>query len=197
MRALDPRLLRRTESVRPLLAIDTVLGLATVAPVIAQATLLAHIVARAFEGASLSDVRLDLVLLVMAFAARGLLGWGMEVAGRRAASSTLSELRLELAAHRLGREPLATDGAESGELAAAAVQGVDALEAYFARYLPQVALAALAPPAILVWTFPRDPAAAAILAVTFPLIPVFMVLIGKQASRRTRARWRTLSVLSA
>src|SRR5205814_1288460 len=84
----------------------------------------------------------DLVLLVMAFAARGLLGWGMEVAGRRAASSTLSELRLELAAHRLGREPLATDGAESGGLAAAAVQGVDALEAYFARCLPVVVLAA-------------------------------------------------------
>src|SRR5438477_483874 len=120
MRALDPRLLSRTESVRPLLAIDTVLGLATIAPVIAQATLLAHVVARAFEGASLSDVRLDLVLLVMAFAARGLLGWGMEVAGRRAASSTLSELRLALAAHRLGREPLATGGGASGGLAAGA-----------------------------------------------------------------------------
>ena len=92
MRALDPRLLRRTESVRPLLAIDTALGLATIAPVIAQATLLAHIVARAFEGASLSDMRLDLVLLVVAFAARGLLGWGMEVAGRRAASSTRGQV---------------------------------------------------------------------------------------------------------
>src|SRR4051794_36903863 len=197
MRALDPRLLRRTESVRPLLAIDTVLGLATVAPVIAQATLLAHIVARAFEGASLSDVRLDLVLLVMAFAARGLLGWGMEVAGRRAASSTLSELRLELAAHRLGREPLATDGAESGELAAAAVQGVDALEAYFARYLPQVVLASVLPLTIVAWVGSIDLESALIMLLTLPLVPVFMWLIGRYTEQRTTERWQALRALSA
>src|SRR3989440_3865509 len=196
MRALDPRLLRRTESVRPLLAIDTVLGLATIAHVIAQATLLAHIVARAFEGASLSDMRLDLVLLVVAFAARGLLGWGMEVAGRRAASSTLSELRLELAAHRLGREPLATDGAESGELAAAAVQGVDALEAYFARYLPQVVLATVLPLAIVAWVGSIDLESALIMLLTLPLVPVFMWLIGRYTEQRTTERWQALQSLS-
>src|SRR5437763_163888 len=116
MRALDPRLLRRTRSVRPLLAVDTALGLATIAPVIAQATVIAHVVARAFDDASLGDLRADLLLLVLAFAARGLLAWWMEVAGRRAASTTLSELRLELARRRLERDPLATDGHAAGEL---------------------------------------------------------------------------------
>src|SRR5438067_7233760 len=196
MRALDPRLLRRTESVRPLLAIDTVLGLATIAPVISQATLLAHIVARAFEGASLSDVRLDLVLLVVAFAARGLLAWWMEVAGRRAASTTLSELRLELARRRLERDPLATDGAESGELTAAAVQGVDALEAYFARYLPQVVLACVLPLAIVAWVGSIDLESALIMLLTLPLVPVFMWLIGRYTEQRTQERWQALRRLS-
>ena len=77
------------------------------------------------------------------------------------------------------------------------MQGVDALEAYFARYLPQAVLAALAPLVILAWALPRDWEAAAILAVTAPLIPVFMVLIGRLAERSTRRRWRRLSRLSA
>ena len=61
----------------------------------------------------------------------------------------LSELRLELVEQRLRRQPAAIDGAESAEIAAAAVQGVDSLEAYFARYLPQVVLACVVPVAVL------------------------------------------------
>ena len=76
------------------------------------------------------------------------------------------------------------------------MQGVDSLEAYFARYLPQLVLAAVAPPAIVVYLAFRDPLAAGVLAVTVPLIPLFMVLIGRSAQDRTRARWRTLGLLS-
>jgi thiol reductant ABC exporter CydD subunit len=86
---------------------------------------------------------------------------------------------------------------QAGELAATAVQGVDALEAYFARYLPQAILSVLAPPLILLWVLPRNWESAAILAVTVPLIPVFMVLIGMVAEQRTRRRWNVLSALSA
>src|SRR5207247_11324125 len=63
VRALDPRLVRRTRSVRPLLTVDTSLGVATVVVVLVQATLLARIVARAFDGAPVSALRLDLVVL--------------------------------------------------------------------------------------------------------------------------------------
>ena len=82
----------------------------------------------------------------------------------------------------------------TGELAATAVQGVDALEAYFARYLPQLVLAVSCRPLILVYVFPRDSRPAADPAVTVPLIPLFMVLIGCAAEQRTRARWRTLAL---
>jgi ATP-binding cassette, subfamily C, bacterial CydD len=197
MRALDPRLLRRTRSARPLLALDTALGLVTVAPVIAQATLLAVIVARSFEGAALADLRLQLALLVGAFAARGLLAWWMEMAGRHAASSALSELRLELAERRVLRQPLATDGVESGGLAAAAVQGVDALEAYFARYLPQVVLACVLPVAVVAWVASIDLESAGIMLLTLPLVPLFMWLIGRYTEQRTRERWQALRELSS
>ena len=101
MRALDPRLVRRARAVRVLLGVDVVLGVATALLVLIQATLLAHIVAQAFYGAALGAVGTELALLALAFAARGLLAWGFEVAGTRAATDVLSDLRLELAARRL------------------------------------------------------------------------------------------------
>ena len=127
MRALDQRLLRRARPVRRLLALDVALGLASAMLVLLQTTLLARVVARAFDGASLHDVRRDLVLLALAFAARGGLTWGFEVAGRRAAAAVLSEFRLALVGRRLRDQPLALDGVEAGEVSTAAVQGVDGL----------------------------------------------------------------------
>jgi ATP-binding cassette subfamily C protein CydCD len=91
-----------------------------------------------------------------------------------------------------------SDGEDrTGALAAAAVQGVDALEAYFAGYLPQLVLAALVPLAVLGWVAPLDPVAAAILTFTVPLLILFMVLVGRGAQARTRRRWQALTLLSA
>ena len=196
MRALDPRLVRRTRSVRPLLVVDGALGLATVALVVAQATLLARVVARAFDGAALAAVRVELVALALAFAARGALAWAMEVAGRRAATNVLSELRLALVERRLSAHPSAADGTEAGEIAGAAVHGVEALEAYFARYLPQVVLAAVAPLAIVAWVGVIDLESALVMALTLPLVPVFMWLIGRATEQRTAERWEALRRLS-
>jgi ATP-binding cassette, subfamily C, bacterial CydD len=196
MRALDPRLVRRTRSVRPLLVVDTALGVATVAAVLAQATLLATIVARAFAGAALGALRVELVALAVAFACRGALAWGMEVAGRRAAASVLSELRMALVARRLSAQPTAIDGTEAGEIAAAAVHGLPALEAYFARYLPQAVLAVIAPLAVLAWVAVVDHDSALVMALTLPLVPVFMWLIGKATEQHTRERWHALRGLS-
>ncbi len=196
MRSLDPRLVRRTRAVRPLLAADVALGAATVVAVVLQATLLATIVARAFEGAALRDLRVELAALVLAFACRGALGWAMEVAGRRAAADVLSELRLALVERRLTTQPTAADGTEAGEIAAAGVQGVGALEAYFARYLPQLVLAAIVPVAVVAWVATVDVESALVMLVTLPLVPVFMWLIGRATEQRTRERWHALRGLS-
>jgi ATP-binding cassette, subfamily C, bacterial CydD len=193
---VDPRLLRRARPARTLLGLDTAIGLATAGVVLLQATLLARIVARAFHGASLSDLWPDIVGLAAAFAVRGSLAWGFEVAGRRAAARVLSELRLALVRHRLRSQPTGLDGAESGEITAAAVQGIDALEAYFARYLPQLVLACIVPLAVLAWVAAADLESALVMLVTLPLVPVFMWLIGRYTEHRTRERWQALRLLS-
>jgi ATP-binding cassette subfamily C protein CydD len=196
MPALDRRLVRRTRSVRPLLVLDTALGVATVVPVIATAVLLARIVAGVADGASLAALRDDLALLALAFAVRGALGWGMEVAGRRAAADVLSELRLELVERRLDAHPIAVDGTEAGEIAAGAVNGVDALDGYFARYLPQLVLASIVPLAVIGWVATIDLESALLMTLTLPLVPVFMWLIGRATEQHTKERWHALRHLS-
>jgi ATP-binding cassette subfamily C protein CydD len=194
--ALDQRLLQRARPVRRLLVADVILGAGASALVLVQATLLASIVAKAFEGASLQKVSPVLGLLALTFAGRALLTWGFEIAGRRAASSVLSQLRLELVERRLRDQPTSLDGTEAGEIAASAVQGVDALEAYFGRYLPQVVLAVMVPIAVVSWVGMIDPASAGLMLLTLPLVPVFMWLIGRYTEDRTREHWRALRLLS-
>jgi ATP-binding cassette, subfamily C, bacterial CydD len=196
VRALDPRLVRRTASARPLLVLDTVLGIGAGLTVLLQATLLARIVARAFVGESLQSLGPALGLLLLAFALRGATAWAMEVAGRRAAWSVLSELRLSLVERRLHLCPLATDGAAGGEIAAAAVQGVEALEGYYARYIPQVMLACIVPWLVVAWVAFIDVEAALIMLLTLPLVPLFMWLIGRYTEERTRERWQALRQLA-
>ena len=197
MRILDPRLLRHARAARVLLSVDVAIGVGVTVLVLAQATLIGSIVGRMFDGASLDDVAPALVLLFFAFAGRGALAWGFEVAGRRAAARVLSQLRLALVEQRLRHQSVALDGVEAGEVAAAGVDGVDALQTYFARYLPQVVLACVVPFAVLAWVARFDVVSALVMLLTLPLVPVFMWLVGRYTAERTRERWLSLRLLSA
>jgi ATP-binding cassette, subfamily C, bacterial CydD len=197
MRALDPRLLSRTRSARPLLVTDVVLGIGTSVAVLLGATMLARIAAKAFHGAPLRVLEPDFGWLVLAFLLRGAFAWGMEVAGRRAAWAVLSDLRLALVGKRLRTQPTAVDGAEGAEIATVSVQGVEALEGYFARYLPQAVLAAVVPFLVIAWVAFVDLEAAVIMLLTLPLVPVFMWLIGSYTADMTRERWQALRQLSS
>jgi ATP-binding cassette subfamily C protein CydD len=196
VRLIDKRLVRRARPVRRLLVLDVAVGTASAGLVLLQAILIGRIVAQAFAGASLEEVSSDLALLAVTFCVRGLTSWVFEVAGRRAASRVLSELRLAVVERRLRDEPLALDRAGAGEIAATAVQGVDGLEAYFARYLPQVVLALIVPLAVLGLVAAIDPLSAGLMLLTLPLVPVFMWLIGRYTEERTRERWLSLRLLS-
>ena len=179
-----------------LLGVDVVIGIAMALLVLLQATLLARVIARSFAGASLDDVSRDLVLVVSVFAARGLLAWAFELAGRRGAIGVLSQLRLELVEKRLRHEPSALDGAESAEVSTVAVQGIEPLEAYFGRFLPQLVLALVVPVAVIAWIVRIDATSALVMLLTLPLVPVFMVLIGRHTHRKTQARARALTLLA-
>jgi len=197
-RETQRRLTRESRAARTHLAATVLLGLLATALIVAQATVLAHVVVRVFlGGASLGEVGPALLWLAAISVARGLVDAGFEAGGRIGAARAMAELRSRLVRHLLRERPGALHDERSGELAAAAVQGVDALESYFARYLPQAVLAVCAPLMILAWVLPRDWEAAAILAVTAPLIVVFMVLIGRLTERTTRRRRRRLARLSA
>jgi thiol reductant ABC exporter CydD subunit len=198
VRPVDPRLLRASRPARRHLTATLALSVPAAAVVVAQAALLAHAVARgALGGASLHDLRPTLVALAAVVAIRALLDATLDATGRLGAARVMSDLRGRLAEHLLLRRP-GVDGSErTGELAAVAVQGIDAVEPYFARFLPQLALAALVPPAILGFLAFHDLVAAAVLAITVPLVPLFMALVGMAAKARTEARFDALRVLSS
>jgi ATP-binding cassette subfamily C protein CydD len=193
---LDRRLLRRARPARVLLAVDLAVGIVAALLVLAQAVLLARVSAQSFDGASLGEVTLPLTLLVVVVTGRAAGAWAFEVAGRTAAAGVLSQLRLDLVEQRLRGRPGALDGARSGEVATASVAGVDALEATFARYLPQLVLAVVVPVAVLVTVAWIDLVAAAVMLVTLPLVPVFMWLIGRHTERKARERWQVLALLA-
>lgn len=197
-RETQRRLARSSRTARLHLLSTIGIGLVVTGLIIAQATLLAVVINGVFmEGKTFSDVAPLLAWLAVIAVGRGLADAGFEATGRLGASRVMAELRGRLAEHLLRRRPGAMQDEHSGELVNSAVGGVEALENYFARYLPQAVLAAIVPLAILAWVFPFDWKAAAILAVTAPLIPLFMVLIGLLTERRTRSRWAHMSRLSA
>lgn len=93
--------------------------------------------------------------------------------------------------------PFFLKGEKTGELATTALLGLDALDAYFGQFLPQVLLAALLPITILLVVFPLDLLTALVFLVTAPLIPLFMVLIGKLSQNHTQKQWKALTRLGA
>ena len=197
MHPVHRRLLRASGAARWHMLAAVALGVATAAAVIAQALLLARIVAGVFiDGDSPAEIRGPLVALALVSVARGLLAWGYEVAGHIGAVRVMSALRGGLVAHVLRNRPVSVEAETSGEIATAAVQGVDALEAYFGRYVPQMALSALVPLAVLACVVPLDLTSAIIMAVTLPLIPVFMVLVGRAAEASARSRFDALQALA-
>ena len=198
MDATGRRLLRAGGAARRALAVTVLLALAYTALVIAQAWLLAGVLARAFmDHATLAELQGAIVALVVVWAARALVAAAFELTGRLGALGVMSELRRRIAEQLLCGRPVTAAGERSGELATAAVQGVDALEGWFARYVPQVVLSAVVPVAIVCFLLVHDPAAAVLLAITVPVLIVFMVLIGLTARHSVRSRWRALALLGA
>lgn len=198
MNAAARRLLRGGAAARSMLIASGVLGAMTALAIVAQAALMAYVVSEAFiDGADLESLKGPLLVLLAVALLRAVLAGGFELSGRLGAQRVMARLRGELIEHLLIERPARDEGERSGELASAAVQGVDSIETYFARYLPQVILAALVPPTILIVAAINDWQAALVLLLTAPLIPVFMILIGRSAEDATRARWQTLSLLSA
>ncbi|MEU9994675.1 thiol reductant ABC exporter subunit CydD [Streptomyces sp. NPDC050848] len=197
MKPIDPRLLRYARATRFFLGAVVVLGLAGAALVVAQAMLIAEVVVGAFQkGLSVSDLTTPWLLLAGVAAGRGLVSWLTELAAHRASAAVKSELRGRLLARAAALGPGWLSGQKAGSLAALATRGVDALDDYFSRYLPQLGLAVVVPVAVLARIVTEDWISAAIIVVTLPLIPLFMILIGWYTQARMDRQWKLLSRLS-
>ncbi|AEW95557.1 MULTISPECIES: thiol reductant ABC exporter subunit CydD [Streptomycetaceae] len=197
MRPVDPRLLRYARSTRVFLAATVALGLAGAGLVVAQAMLIAGIVVGAFQHhAGLDRLAGDVARLAAVAAGRAVVGWLTELAAHRTSATVKSELRRRLLDHATALGPGWADARRTGELTTLALRGVDALDDYFARYLPQLGLAVVVPAAVLARIATADWESALIIVVTLPLIPVFMALIGWYTEARTKRQWRLLARLS-
>lgn len=164
---------------------------------VAQAWTLADIVGRAVQGGEAPQVLLPGVILVLALllvrAGLGALG---EQAGIVAAEAIKRQLRQALFTHLLARSPRKADAAPSGIAASAIVDQVEALDSYFARYLPAALQAGLLPLVFGAIILPLDWVAGLLFLVSAPLIPLFMALVGWGAQAATDRQARALSLLS-
>ena len=123
--------------------------------------------------------------------------WGAEVAANLVAQRVKTDLRERLIRHLTALGPAYTQSERTGELALAAIDGVEALEAYFSQYLPQIVLAASIPLSVLLLVFPLDPLSGVVFLLTAPLVPFFMILIGRSGEALTSRQFETLRRLSA
>jgi ATP-binding cassette subfamily C protein CydD len=192
VKPLDPRLVRSTRAVRVHLAVTVGCGLALTALILTQAWLVARVVAGAGTlGAA--ELATPVAAVAGVALARATLASGAETAARRRAARVKSDLRRRLVRHvTAGPDPQARG---AGELVTLATRGLDALDDYVARFLPQLVLAALVPLAVLVVVAGADWVSAVVIAVTLPLIPLFMALVGWHTQARTRRQWRLLERL--
>jgi ATP-binding cassette subfamily C protein CydD len=193
-RIIPPGARSLTSGLAPSVACGALAGLA----VVAQAALLSHSVDAAFLGkASRASLAPALFALVAFATVRAGLLWLQETLAQRLSGEVRWAVRDRLVRRLLALGPRFLSGERTGELANTLVGGVEALDAYVAQYLPQAALAAIVPAIVLAAVLWGDPLSALFLVLTFPLVPLFMWLVGSAARERTRKQWVTLSRLSA
>jgi ATP-binding cassette, subfamily C, bacterial CydCD len=173
------------------------LGVLSALLIVAQAWLLADVVAGAFRhGRDLAQLRTPLIALLCVVLTRAAVAWGAELAASRSSARAKSQLRTALLERVAGLGLDSSRKQRTGELAILATRGIDALDGYFSLYLPQLFLAVIVPLVVLAAVLSEDWISAAIIAVTIPLIPLFMALVGASTRERMDRQLRTLERLA-
>jgi thiol reductant ABC exporter CydD subunit len=196
VKPLDSRLIARSRATRWYLVAAVLIAVASAALLVVAAFALSELIVRPFQqGEDLADVRAPLLLLAIALACRAALAWIAQVAAHRAAADVKSQLRHDLLTQvvRLGPSWLTTQSA--GDLVTLATRGPDALDGYYAEFLPAFVTATFVPVGIGAVVLSQDLTAGLIILGTLPLVPLFGVLIGQNTQRVARKQWRALAVL--
>ncbi|PZF66588.1 thiol reductant ABC exporter subunit CydD [Curtobacterium sp. MCPF17_047] len=182
MKPLDPRLLRLSRTARGFVVAAAGTGavrtIATIAIAWAIAAAVTQVVDAVRAGAVPATFAGTLALLGGAFLLRAVAAWATDDLAARAGARVKSELRASVLRRAADRGPGWLAGRSSAGFATTLGPGLDALDAYFGRYLPQLALTAVATPLLLVAIGLGDLTSAVVIVCAMPVIPVFMVLIG-------------------
>jgi len=196
VKPLDPRLLRYAHAAKRHVVLVAALGALTAGLVVAQALLLARLLAPAIQQQVALAPLLPLVgWLALVLGLRAVVAWAQERYAMRAATRTIAELREQVIAHAAALGPRFLSDGRGPAIATLATRGLDALEAWFVRYLPQLLLAATVTPATLLVVLGLDWISALLITVTLPLVPFFMILVGRLTQGASERRLRVLQRL--
>lgn len=195
MKPLDPRLLRYARSARVFLVIGGVLGLVQTAAIIGFAWFVSLAITGAIAGNGAAQLAPQLLAIVGFALVRGLAEWGTEIAGARAAAASKTQLRAHLM-RAISHNPSAASRRSSAATTTLATHGLDALDPYFGKFLPQLLMTVIAMPLLIVVTWMHDPVSAITEVLTLPVIPIFMVLIGLVTVRVQRRQLDSLTQLA-
>lgn len=195
---MNKELFKQVRQARVYLVFTVLLGLIGAGITVAQMTFLSKVVDGVFLGGqSLGQVESLLLLLFVAVFLRAFLFWVREGVAQQGAIRVKSELRGRIFAHLMRLGPGYANRERTGELTASVTEGVERLDAYFSRYLPQMFLSVFIPLLIAGYVFTLDWLSAVLFLLTAPIIPLLMVLVGSYTEEHTKRQWTQLSRMSA
>ena len=196
--SINKRLLQYVKTMYLYIVAVGILGILTALCIVTQASFIASIVNGVFLlKQSLSQLQTALLILLGVLIVRALLIFAGDTITNAVSCIVKSDLRNRLFVHLFKLGPLYTKGEGSGEIVNTTADGVEALDAYFIQFFPQVASTLIIPTVVLIAVFRLDLVSGIVMLVTWPILPFFMALIGMQANAMTKKRWQVLSLLSA
>ncbi len=194
---LDRRLLRLGAPARGRLALVAGLSFGVFALHVVQALLVGAIFLGLLRGAQARVLGMQLAALAGLMLLRAGLVWCRETSAALAAARVQAHLRARLFARLLELGPLALARGRTGDVQAALVDGVEALEPWFARYLPAALVALVGPPLVVLALLRLDPWLAAAVGASTALLALAPALVSRALGARGRSHWEAYRALSA
>lgn len=194
----NKELFNEIKPVRIKFILIVVFGLLAAVSTILLALSLSKIINGVFlSNQTLHDVLTLIIIFIFLAIIKSLLSWSQQFFSASLVSFIKKSFRkkLLLKIEEIGQLTLKSE--RTGELVNTLLNGVDKLEEYFSKFLPQVFLSIFIPIIILIFVFPLDWLTAIVFIVTAPIIPIFMFLIGSIAEKMNKKQWQTLSRMSA
>jgi thiol reductant ABC exporter CydD subunit len=194
---VPPELAARVPIVRRAAVVALIIGALSAVAIVVQAVALATAIDRSLlHHVPLGAVRPELITVAVALVARAVLALVGELSSHRTAGTVARTLRGQLLRHTLALGPSWLAGERPGELSLTATRGLRSLDTYFARYVPQAALAAVVPVVLLVWVATQDWLSLVVVVALVIAVPITMIYFGREANRRTERQWRRLASLA-